>query len=321
MAASSEDRFADFLLSLVGEELPLSTEKQALIVSLLGVYVLFTVLLVLLLSLLGLGSCSDLFCWEWPAICRRSHVDTFVILDEKTDVDAIAYQALVRAEMADGTPRLQQLSGGYYESEQPLGGRSRTPPSARNAFATPSRAAQPAPPPPAGAFVHAPAARQPLSGRGLPQPVPGPLCKMSNSTVPGRFGEVGITSPDFGPPYTAAHVDQFHELQKSDARTRSSPAKASNAGVEQSPAADPRRGHCAPRSAQVVDSSPAVASPAAAGASTARVNSFAARGSTSPGPLSSRPATARSSPGSARSSDWRDSVGWRDKDSPAWYGV
>ena len=77
MAASSEDRFADFLLSLVGEELPLSTEKQALIVSLLGVYVLFTVLLVLLLSLLGLGSCSDLFCWEWPAICRRSHARLF----------------------------------------------------------------------------------------------------------------------------------------------------------------------------------------------------------------------------------------------------
>ena len=63
----ADDPFAAWLLSLVGAELPLSVEQQTLLVSLLGVFALFTMLLLLLLFFYGLGACCE------GMVCLRSH--------------------------------------------------------------------------------------------------------------------------------------------------------------------------------------------------------------------------------------------------------
>lgn len=99
------DPFAGWLLSLVGLSLPLPIETQAMLVSVLGLYVLFSLLLVLLLLLYGVGAC----CEGCFGCCqpRMESANGFLVLDEKTDMEAVAFQALAKAELIDGTPRLR----------------------------------------------------------------------------------------------------------------------------------------------------------------------------------------------------------------------
>ena len=109
-ALGTTEPFAAALLGLVGAQLPLSIEQQAMLVSLLGIYVVFSGLLLLLLTLYGIGSCCEgIFacCSVFSCCCRRTDgIDEFVVLDEKTDIDAVAFNTLARAELVDGTPPL-----------------------------------------------------------------------------------------------------------------------------------------------------------------------------------------------------------------------
>ena len=94
------DPFSNWLLSMVGWELPMSEDQQALVVSLLGAYVLFTAVVAVLIMLVGVGNaCDDIFallrgecclCW---ARFRGSSKGTWVLLDEETDVMAAAVAA------------------------------------------------------------------------------------------------------------------------------------------------------------------------------------------------------------------------------------
>ena len=91
------DPFSNWLVSSVSWELPLTESQQALVVSLLGAYVVFTAVCVVLLLLVGVGSaCEDVFallrgecclCW---ARFRNSSPGTWVLIDEDTDVQAVA---------------------------------------------------------------------------------------------------------------------------------------------------------------------------------------------------------------------------------------
>jgi hypothetical protein len=319
----STNSFAAWLLSLVGEELPLSVEKQSLVVSLLGLYVLFSLLLLALMLLFGV-SCGEFFaCFSCPSCCRGGDVETFVVLDEKTDIDHMAFRALAKAELVDGTPRLHTARGGangYGARFEPIGG--------VEAFYTPSGAAQ-AHCPCAGdpsVYMTGAQARMPLSGRGLPMPHPTALAAphhQRTADMQNRFGSeyssVPATADSSKPPYTPMHTDTLNEMHKSGRTPQSqrsvSKFGAAGHGMEGNAPDDPRR--------QIM---PATAAPSATGSPPSR---FAARASPSPAPSSSRPGTpggARpgtpsSRPNSARSSCWQDTVGWRDKDSPAWYGV
>ena len=107
--AGTNDPFASFLLSLVGLRFPLTESQQAFVVSMLGIYIVCTILLLLLMLLSGVTSCCDCA----VRCCKGDEDDltTFVVLDEKTDIDHARFQALARAEAVDGTPRLHLLRG------------------------------------------------------------------------------------------------------------------------------------------------------------------------------------------------------------------
>lgn len=111
------DPFAAWILSVAGVELPLSLEQQSLLISLLGVYVLFSALLIMMLLLYGLGAC-----WEGSPCCRARGAgpDGFLVLDEKTDMEAAAFQALAKAELIDGTPRLATYQYVYDDTPGPV---------------------------------------------------------------------------------------------------------------------------------------------------------------------------------------------------------
>lgn len=327
---ASTSSFAVWLLSFVGEELPLSVEKQALVVSLLGLYVLFSLLLLALLLLFGM-SCGEIFaCFSCPSCCRGGDVETFVVLDEKTDIDHMAFRALAKAELVDGTPRLHTARGGPNGRGarfEPIGG-------VDDGFYAPSATPQGFYPSAADPSVYMPGseARAPLSGRGLPMPHrPAPLAvhqHQRTAELQNRFGSEYSSVPSAAdsskPPYTPMHTDTLVEMHKSG-RTPQSQRSASKFGagghgVEAMAPDDPRR--------QIM---PATAAPSATGSPPSR---FAARtGTPSPGPPGTpvggrpltpggaRPGTPSSRPNSARSTCWQDTIGWRDKDSPAWYGV
>ena len=57
--AGTNDPFASFLLSLVGLRFPLTESQQAFVVSMLGIYIVCTILLLLLMLLSGVTSCCD----------------------------------------------------------------------------------------------------------------------------------------------------------------------------------------------------------------------------------------------------------------------
>ena len=286
----STNSFAAWLLSLVGEELPLSVEKQSLVVSLLGLYVLFSLLLLALMLLFGV-SCGEFFaCFSCPSCCRGGDVETFVVLDEKTDIDHMAFRALAKAELVDGTPRLHTARGGangYGARFEPIGG--------VEAFYTPSGAAQ-AHCPCAGdpsVYMTGAQARMPLSGRGLPMPHPTALAAphhQRTADMQNRFGSeyssVPATADSSKPPYTPMHTDTLNEMHKSGRTPQSqrsvSKFGAAGHGMEGNAPDDPRR--------QIM---PATAAPSATGSPPSR---FAARASPSPAPSSSRPGT----PGGAR---------------------
>ena len=170
MSQPGIEPFAVWLLSLVGEELPLSVEKQSLLVSLLGVYAIFSFLIILLLLLFGVSCgefCSCFACCPPFWSCCQSDIESFVILDEKTDIDHLAFKALAKAELVDGTPRLH-AGAGRRAAGNPLGGSGWT-----GDYGTPRRDGRdssgfshsPADP---NVFADVPAARSPLSGRQLP---------------------------------------------------------------------------------------------------------------------------------------------------------
>ena len=237
----ADDPFAAWLLSLVGAELPLSVEQQTLLVSLLGVFALFTMLLLLLLFFYGLGACCE------GMVCLRSHTvasEGFLVLDEKTDVEVAAFQALAKAELVDGTPRI-----GAYPVGRPAYGYE-LPQSALGVVPASYRAYEHAPPAPHSPATHAGGSPY----RGEPMPM---------GSLPPR-----LNVPT--PPTTCC--------------------------------ASPGSGAATVRGRP---SSP-----------------FAARSGDSPGATSAR----STSPGLAALSSRRGTPrqqdnGWRDKESPAWYGV
>lgn len=319
MSQPGIEPFAVWLLSLVGEELPLSVEKQSLLVSLLGVYAIFSFLIILLLLLFGVSCgefCSCFACCPPFWSCCQSDIESFVILDEKTDIDHLAFKALAKAELVDGTPRLH-AGAGRRAAGNPLGGSGWT-----GDYGTPRRDGRdssgffsPSPADP-NVFVDAPAARSPLSGRQLPNAqvtVPVVPSHLRTADMQNRYGLENncLREGSSHPPYTPMHSDQLVEMQKQEAKSGRTPqshranGKASP-GFESTGPDDPRR--------QIM--------PQSTGSPPSR---FAPR-SRSPDVASvkgerSRPGTPSSRTGSARSTSWEDTIGWRDKDSPAWYGV
>ena len=114
MSAGDIDPFAAWCLSLLKLSLPLSIEQQTVLVSLVGVCAIFALLLLLLMLLFGFGSCCE------PMCCApRVEGDGFVVLDEKTDVEAATFRALAKAELVDGTPRFGTSPSQTMYLEQP----------------------------------------------------------------------------------------------------------------------------------------------------------------------------------------------------------
>jgi len=294
---ASIDPFAAWVVSAVGVELPLSVEQQALLVAVLGIYVLFSLLLLLLLFLYGVGTC-----WESTIgrCCRSASGDgmEFLVLDEKTDLEKASFKALAKAELIDGTPRLSSSPMyDYYGSGSPQSYFDGSPSQGTLAgFATPGQAASGRSA--RGPFEPAPATRSALTGRSLPDPQ-APACVPTGApSVTTRFVDpAGVPSPK--PPYGAVHADCFYDMQRSEGRfaarasTRSSAPSTPPLDV---PAVAPQARAGSPFAAQTSGCGGCCGSARAA----------------SP-VLSSRRGTPRT----------REVVGdnrW-DKDSPAWYGV
>ena len=244
------DYFANYLLSLVGLELPLTVEQQAFTVSIVGMYALVTVLFFALTILSG---CN--MCFECTVRCCKGDEDelTFVVLDEKMDIERAEIQALARAEATDGKPRLHRfLNGGGSGGSgtaTPTGGSCHFTPIADKAFAPTAAASADTP-----AAVDTPAAR-----KGVPAP---------KVQLPGAGG-----SQSSSPSAAAA-----------------TPAGASTARVDASPPCYSSR--ASPLSSRSPSHSADVA-----------FAQFKLRAGQTP-----------------REPDY-DAFGWRDKDSPAWYGV
>jgi hypothetical protein len=309
LSSADADPFASFLLSLVGWEFPLSLEQQASVVSMVGLLAFFTILLMVLLLLLHLGGSGETLFTCFP---YSQDVKSFVILDEKTDMMDEA--TLARAELIDGTPRLQILEearqSACSQAFCPISPLQARPTSAEprkfvseGAGGANSACAAPAP---TGAFVQSPTARASLNGTDLPAPRSPGMCPLPRQvpTVSGRFGTKQAAAPDPGPPFTAMHADPYSSLQKQENRQQGVPG-----GSEVlSPATPPR-----------VAMLPELASPDRGGSSFMAQRSGRAD-------YSARSAFEQHSARSGRSptpreTDPTDSIGWRNKDSPGWYGL
>ena len=246
--------FANFLLSLVGAELPLTETQQIFLIEMLGVCVVVFALVLLLMTVVGLGSiCEDIFSLlrlDWCFNGGASRKGTFVVLDEHTDVEQATLATLAAAELVDGTPRV-------YAPEvecMPLGGGS-------------------------GAAAAAAAAR---SSSG-----PSPFAPMHAQRVRelggGDAGGEGTRQPSA---FASPHLSMPAQM----ASLQIQPGASGGAATD--------------RAHRLACASPASSRPAShRGAASPTRSALSARAS-SPGPV-----------------DYRDTVGWRDKDNPAWYGV
>lgn len=314
--SSAVDPFAAWVLSISGVELPLSVEHQALLVEVLGVYVLFSLLLLLLLFLYGLGACWEGSC----ARCCLPHSGDsvgFLILDEKTDLEQAAFKALAKAELIDGTPRLttpNRVVYDYAELSQPHFDGSPTQPTPvmvqSGAFGSPASARRAR-----GPFEPASAARSSLNGKTLPEPQ-GPACVPTGApSVSTRFADpAGV--PSANAPYSAMHSDCFHEMQKSSGRSYSSSGRSPPA-VAPAAVTPPRLEvpAAAPAAPAPGGSTPGRKPPRAGSPFAPPSGSGSARaGSPAMGQLSSRR-------GTPRQREAAGAGGMRDKDSPSWYGV
>lgn len=103
------DAFASWLLSFVAWELPLRQDQQAILVSIVGLYVLMSIILFVLVALVGVtAACDDIFalirgecclCW---ARFHGSKPGTFVLIDDHIDIEAAAIAA---EQIGRATPR------------------------------------------------------------------------------------------------------------------------------------------------------------------------------------------------------------------------
>ena len=344
-AASSSatvDPFASSVASLLGLSFPLSLEAQSLLLSLLGVYVLFTILLAVLLVLYGMGAC-----FEGSTLCcfPQSGGTGFTVLDEKTDMEAAAFQALAKAELVDGTPRIGMLpppeetvlplrqstvSAAADPAAQPQTPSSpNLPTTARSdavvAFApaaSPGRSPphQPGLLPGGGYFEAAPTARSLLNGKSLPMPKSTPTSAADadytgNTTVTTRFADAANSVPSALPPYNAMHSDTYHEMAKAEARAAAR-FGASGCGSNYYTPTPPRL---------LVPAPSASCGSARSGASTGRRTGRSSREDAGGGDRTARRIASGFDQLSSRSRSGeayvgRDS-GWRDKESPSWYGV
>ena len=241
-SSATVDPFASSVASLLGLSFPLSLEAQSLLLSLLGVYVLFTILLAVLLVLYGMGAC-----FEGSTLCcfPQSGGTGFTVLDEKTDMEAAAFQALAKAELVDDAaigmlppPEETVLPLRQSAVSAAAGQRHSRAPSSPSAddgtldavvafapAASPGRSPphQPGLLPGGGYFEAAPTARSLLNGKSLPMPKSTPTSAADadytgNTTVTTRFADAANSVPSALPPYNAMHSDTYHEMAKAEAR-------------------------------------------------------------------------------------------------------